>query len=72
MVFNREQTILASGGDDSIVRLWDVQSGKCIRTLHGHAGQIWQVAFSPSGTLLASCAEDCTIKLWNLVSVLEQ
>ncbi|WP_434685795.1 NB-ARC domain-containing protein [Pseudanabaena minima] len=68
VVFNLEQTILASGGDDSIIRLWDIQSGECIRALHGHAGHVWQVAFSPIGTLLASCAEDCTIKLWDVSS----
>jgi WD40 repeat protein len=68
VVFNLEQSILASGGDDSIIRLWDIKTGTCIRTLNGHAGQIWQVAFSPSGTLLASCAEDCTIKLWDVSS----
>ena len=68
VVFNLEQSILASGGDDSIIRLWDIQTGKCIRSLNGHAGHIWQVAFSPSGTILASCAEDCTIKLWDVSS----
>ena len=68
VVFNPEQSLLASGGDDSIIRLWDVQSGKCIRTLQGHAGHVWEVAFSPSGTLLASCAEDCTVKLWDVSS----
>ncbi|MEA5476574.1 NB-ARC domain-containing protein [Pseudanabaena galeata UHCC 0370] len=68
VVFNLEQTILASGGDDSIIRLWDIQSGECIRALHGHAGHVWQVAFSPIGTILASCAEDCTIKLWDVSS----
>ena len=68
VVFNLEQSLIASGGDDSIIRLWDVQSGECIRALHGHAGHVWQVAFSPLGTLLASCAEDCTIKLWDVSS----
>jgi WD40 repeat protein len=68
VVFNLEQSLLASGGDDSIIRLWDIQSGQCIRALHGHAGHVWQVAFSPLGTLLASCAEDCTIKLWDVSS----
>jgi len=68
VVFNLEQSILASGGDDSIIRLWDTHSGIRIRSLYGHAGHVWQVAFSPSGTLLASCAEDCTIKLWDVSS----
>lgn len=68
VVFNLEQSLLASGGDDSIIRLWDIQSGRCIRALHGHAGHVWQVAFSPIGTMLASCAEDCTIKLWDVSS----
>jgi WD40 repeat protein len=35
-----------------------------VRTLRGHALNIWRVAFSPNGKLIASSSFDRTIKLW--------
>lgn len=32
--------ILASGGDDSVVRLWDVSTGGCLQTLQGHTASV--------------------------------
>ena len=41
-------------------RLWDVATGDCLRTLTGHTGTVFGVAFSPDGRLLAtaSCGRD--------------
>jgi len=47
-------------------RLWSVADGQALRTLRGHAGFVWGVAFSPDGKLLASSSVDSTIKLWEL------
>ena len=46
--------LLASASDDETVRLWDVQSGRLVRTLEGHTGSVESVAFAPDGRLLAS------------------
>ena len=49
-----------------MIKLWDVKQGKCLKTLQGHASQIWSVAFSPDGQTLASSSADETIKLWDV------
>ncbi len=37
---------------------------KCINSLKGHKGSIWQLCYSPYGTLIASCGNDKTVKIW--------
>jgi WD40 repeat protein len=38
--------VLASGGHDKTVKLWDVAAGKETKALTGHAGEVDCVAFS--------------------------
>ena len=47
-------TLLATGGRDNKVRLWDVETEQLHQTLSGHIGPIQVLAFSPDGTLLVS------------------
>jgi WD40 repeat protein len=57
---------LATGIHDNATKLWDVNTGKLIHTLTGHADEVKSVAFSPDGKTLASGSQDGTIKLWNV------
>ncbi|GLH04111.1 hypothetical protein R5R35_003384 [Gryllus longicercus] len=52
--------------DDVWVRMMDDRTAETCRTLHGHCGPVYRVAFSPDRTLLLSCSEDTTIRLWSL------
>ncbi|MDJ0579604.1 NB-ARC domain-containing protein [Crocosphaera sp.] len=55
-------TILASGTDDGIVRLWDIEKGKFKKNfIHNHNDWIRSLAFSPNGDTIASGSEDTTI-----------
>jgi len=58
---------LASGSEDSTIKIWDWELGELERTLKGHTKAVLDVAFGGprGGTLLASCSSDLTIKLWD-------
>ena len=54
VAFSPDGKTLASGSLDFTVKLWDVSTGKELRTLEGHALEVYSVAFSPNGKILAS------------------
>ena len=67
--------LLASGGTDHKVRLWDLAGWKAgealppVRILEKlHTEQVYSVVFSPDGKLLASGSLDTTIVLWDVAS----
>jgi WD40 repeat protein len=64
VAFSPDGKIVAAGGADGHIRLWDVQTGNLIETLEGHTDQIYSIAFSPDGKTLASTGQDQTVRLW--------
>src|SRR6185295_18842745 len=57
-----------SGSFDQTVRLWDVESGRCLRVLEGHTGRVWSVAWSVDGVRALSGSHDQTVRLWDVES----
>ncbi len=48
-------TLLAIGGTlDKAITLWNVETGKPIRVMTGHTGEVYDLAFSPDGKHLVS------------------
>ena len=58
--------ILASASGDRTIKIWDIETGTCLKTLTGHTDWVRAVAFSLDGQILASGSADCTIKLWDV------
>ena len=60
--------LVASGGFDHDVRLWDSNTGRTIRVLRGHREEVDALAFSPNGKLLASASFDGSVQVWDVAS----
>ncbi|QDS69449.1 hypothetical protein FKW77_005593 [Venturia effusa] len=60
---NPAQYIL-TGSLDTVIRLWHVPSGRCLRTFFGHIEGIW--ALAADSLRAVSGAEDRTVKVWDI------
>jgi WD40 repeat protein len=67
VTFSPDQTILASGGMDGQIRLWQVADGKQIYAWPAHDDWIRHISFSPDGQLIASCSNDRSVKIWKIL-----
>lgn len=56
----------AIASDDQTVKLWDVSSGKCTRTIAGYANSVFTAIFSSNGTAIASGHRDGFVRFWNI------
>lgn len=55
-----------TGSDDKTVRMWDVQSGQCVRLLSGSAGGVNKVEVSPSGQYVAGADSMGIVHVWDV------
>jgi dipeptidyl aminopeptidase/acylaminoacyl peptidase len=60
--------LLASGGWDNTIRIWDLATGKEVQELRGHRKEVECVAFAPDGKTIASGAWDATVRLWDVAT----
>jgi WD40 repeat protein len=54
VAFSPDGRWLASGAKDNTIKIWDVATGRLLRTLYGHGSPVNALAASPDGKLLAS------------------
>lgn len=64
---NSQGTLVISGGNDALVRLWNSASGECIRTLAGHEALVHAVALSPDERYALSGGWDNVVRYWDLI-----
>ncbi|MEM1292809.1 MAG: NB-ARC domain-containing protein [Cyanobacteria bacterium P01_H01_bin.162] len=66
VAFAKSHPWLVSGSFDKTIRLWDLQSGECLKILEGHSHWIWAVAISPDDRFIASGGDDCQVRIWDV------
>jgi WD40 repeat protein len=57
---------VASGGQDGIIRIWDVATRTQIAECAGHTDWVSTVAYSRDGGTIASGSDDETIRVWDV------
>lgn len=68
LTFSPNGGMLASGGSDGIIKLWDGATLHEIATFVAHEDSISSITFSPDGRRLASSGFDRTVKFWDVAT----
>jgi WD40 repeat protein len=67
IAFGKNDKYLASAGEDNLVNLWNIQSGKLIVSFtENNEKELTSVVFSPNQQYLITGSQDKTIKYWNI------
>ena len=58
--------MLASGGRDQMIWIWDGERGSYHIALHGHTAIVHDLAFPPDSRSLLSGSEDGSVRVWDV------
>lgn len=64
--FSRDGTVVCSASHDGLIRLWDVPTGECLKTIYAAGNPpVCTAKFSPNAKyILAGTLMDATLRLW--------
>ena len=66
VAFSPNSKRLATGGEDSAVRIWRLDKKERTYFLFGHTNPVTAIAWSPDGNVVASAGPDQTVLLWRV------
>jgi WD40 repeat protein len=62
----RDAKRVVSASGDKTLKVWDLETGRALRTLEGHSDHVHGVAVTPDGKWAVSASRDNMLKLWDL------
>ena len=61
-----KDNLIISGSVDKTIKIWDINSGECLKTLEGHTNVVMSVFAKDN--LIISGSYDKTIRIWDINS----
>ncbi|KAF9237360.1 WD40-repeat-containing domain protein [Melanogaster broomeanus] len=65
VIISPDNKLLVGGSEDKFIRVWNLETGEFIRTLSGHRGEVYALAFTSDSRTLLSASGDSTVRLWD-------
>ncbi len=62
--FSPDNKLLVTSNDDTVARVWEVETGKLVNELRGHTSLVLAATFSPDSRLVATVSADSTARIW--------
>lgn len=66
LAFSPDGKYLAAGGEDRVVRVWDIATANLLKELKGHRDIVYSLVWSQDSSLISSAGLDGTIRIWDL------
>ncbi|KAF2120584.1 WD repeat protein-like protein [Lophiotrema nucula] len=61
-------SMIASGGPESIVRVWDPRTGKRVTKFVGHTDNVRDILITQDGDTIMTGSSDQTVKVWSMTA----
>jgi hypothetical protein len=65
LAYSDDGRLLARGGEDGVIRVWDLRTSEEIGSFSGHRGSLASLCFSPDGRRLLTASSDTTAIVWD-------
>ena len=66
MAVTADGKLAVSASEDNTLKVWDLETGRALRTLEGHSDSVSGVAVTADGKRAVSASGDKTLKVWDL------
>ena len=66
LAWHPTQPIFATGSEDLTVKLWNLDTGKCLHELRGPLTTPARLTFSPGGTRLGCASANDAVRIWEI------
>jgi WD40 repeat protein len=71
VAFSKDGKLVGTGGIDGVTKIWEIESGKCVLSLNGHAKGVCGISFSKNANFVITCGWDRRAIIWNASTGIE-